>query len=189
MELSEERFNEIKEMTRIHLSQHEKRFNHILGVCKMSEFLAKKYNVDVIKAKIASILHDYAKYDQNVCDLNSKDRKECEKYPFLLHAYLSEYAAKTIFKIDDEDILNAIRNHVIGRTHMSILEKIVFIADFTEEGRTYEECIKCREILLNKGIDEAIVYSYESTMNHIDSNPHPMQVEALNYYKEKLKKY
>ena len=71
---------------------------------------------------------------------------------------------------------------------ISLLEEIVFVSDFTEEGRTYEDCIKCREILLNKGIDEAIIYSYEATMNHIDgSNPHPLQIEVLKSYKEKIK--
>ena len=188
MELSEERFNEIKEAVKLHLEGHEKRFTHIMGVVKMSEYLAKKYGCNPIKAKIAAVLHDYSKYDKNIELLSNDDRIECIKYPFLLHAYLSEYYAKNLFKIDDSDILNAIRNHVIGRVGMSLLEEIVFISDFTEEGRTYEDCIKCRDILLNKGIDEAIIYSYEATMNHIDgSNPHPKQLEVLKSYKEKIK--
>ena len=185
MELSEERFNEIKDAVEAHLIDHKKRFTHIMGVVDMASKLALRYNCDVVKAKIAALLHDYSKYDTQIELLSEEDKRECIKYPFLLHAYLSEYYAKHTFKIDDSDILLAIRNHVVGRPGMTLLEEIIFISDFTEINRTYDDCIKCREILLNKGIKEAIIYSYEATMNHIDSSdPHPLQFEALKYYKE-----
>lgn len=188
MELSEEKFNEIKEEVKSHLKEHQKRYDHILGVVDMAEKLSKLYNIDPIKAKVASLLHDYAKYDTNVEVLNALDREECIKYPCLLHAYLSEYYAKTKFGIDDKDILNAIRNHVVGRCGMSLLEQIVFIADFTELGRVYTDSIACRKILFEKGINEAIIYSIESTKAHIDNNElHPNQLKMLKEYKEKLK--
>ncbi len=189
MELSEERFNEIKEEVKNHLKDHEKRYKHILGVVDMSEVLAKKYGCDILKAKIASLLHDYAKYDTNILLLNEKDRKECIEYPCLLHAYLSEYYAKEKFMIEDIDILNAIRNHVVGRCGMSLLERIVFISDFTEMTREYSDSIECRKILFEKGIDEAIIYSIESTKKHInDMQLHPNQLKLEEEIKEKLNK-
>ncbi len=189
MELSEERFNEIKEEVEKHLKGHEKRYKHILGVVDMAEVLAKKYSCDVLKSKIASLLHDYAKYDTNIEVLSSSDQKECIKYPCLLHAYLSEYYAKEKFNITDKDILNAIRNHVVGRDGMSLLERIVFISDFTEMNREYSDSIECRKILFEKGIDEAIIYSIESTRRHIEDNLlHPNQLKLLKETKEKLNK-
>lgn len=186
MELSEERFEEIKNDVKTHLLGHEKRYIHILGVVEMAEYLANLYGVNPIKAKIAAVLHDYSKYDTNIEVLSESDQEDCKNNPYLLHAYLSEYNAKKIFNIEDMDILLAIRNHVIGRVGMSRLEEIIFISDFTEKNRVYDDCIKCRDILLKKGIDEAIIYSYESTMKHVD-NPNPLQLKVLNYYKEKIK--
>ena len=185
MELSENNFELLKEEVKKHLSQHENRYIHILGVINMAEKLAIKYNADVMKAKYAALLHDYSKYDNNIEALTDEEKSECEGHEYLVHAYLSAHAAYDIFKIDDSDIINAIKNHVIGRHNMSLLEKIIFIADFTEENRKYDDCIKCREILLEKGIDEAIIYSYESTMRHTN-DPHPLQIEILKEYKEKI---
>ena len=185
MELSENNYNYILSEVKKHLEGHDKRIIHILGVVKLSEELAKKYNVDPIKAKIAAVLHDYSKYDDNIDVLDNDEKKEAEKYPYLAHGYLSAYEAKNKFGITDIDIINAIKNHVVGRRGMSRLEEIVFIADFCEENRTYEDCIKAREILKNKGIDEAILYSCESSIKH-SSSAHPNQLELLKIYKEKI---
>ena len=170
------------------------RFDHTMGVAYTAASMAFVYGADVDKALIAGFLHDCAKCmsheDQiKVCEKNNIEITDVERRNHsLLHAKVGMYLARTKYDIYDTDILNAIRNHVIGRLNMSLLEEIVFVSDFTEEGRTYEDCIKCREILLNKGIDEAIIYSYEATMNHIDgSNPHPLQIEVLKSYKEKIK--
>lgn len=185
MVLSESSYNEMVEALKLHLKDHPKRFTHIMGVVKMSEYLAKRYNVDVLKAKIAALLHDWSKYEDNdLSPLTPEKREYAKKYPYLAHALLSRVAAEKVFKIDDEDILNAIENHVVGRCGMSLLEEIVFISDFTEEGRVYDDCIKCRDILINKGINEAILFSCESSIAHSES-AHPNQLELIKIYKEK----
>lgn len=188
MELSESRYEEIKEAVKEHLKEHEKRYIHVLGVVEMAEYLAKRYNVDVLKAKVAAILHDYAKYEDKCLDLLSdEDKLECNKYPFLAHGMLSAKIARDVFNIDDEDIYNSIRNHTVGRKGMSMLEKIIFIADFTEKNRTYDDCIKCRDVLINKGIDDAIIYSIKKTIEHTKEEgymPHPNQLEILKEYEE-----
>lgn len=174
-------------------NEHQKRFRHIVGVMNMAEKLAVIYNCDVTKAKCAALIHDYFKYEDLDTLLsyikNEDEKEECKKYPFLAHAYASANALYDIFHIDDKDIYNAIHSHVFGRPHMSRLEEIIMISDFTEENREYEDCIKCREILLNEGIDEAIVYSLKSTMAHVideGGKPHPKQLEILKEYEEKL---
>ncbi len=185
--------DKVKELVREHLGEDSKRYIHTLGVMEMAEYLAKEYDVDLEKAKIAALMHDYSKYDP-VSDaslyLTLEEREDCKKYPFLYHAYLSACAYKRLVG-DDNDIYLAIKNHVFGRPGMTILEKIIMISDYTEKNREYESCIECRKILLAGHLDEAI---YKSTLDTINFNelknkkPHPRQLEVLKEYERKLNK-
>ncbi len=169
------------------LKGHEKRLTHVLGVCEMAELLAKRYNVDIEKAKIAALMHDYSKYDdpsEYEYLLTDDEKKECKKYPFLYHAYLSAYNYKLNFPYD-EDIFNAIHNHVFGRVNMSKLEEIIMISDFTEKNRTYDDCIRVRKILLDGDMDKAIYESLLATQNHTD-DLHPEQQKVLKEYEKKV---
>ena len=142
---------------------HEKRLKHVFGVAKMAEYLADKYGVDKEKALTAAYMHDFAKYDdptEAIGILDEKDIEECEKYPFLYHAYLSAEAYLKYLGTD-MDVYNAIRYHVFGRPHMSLLEAIIMIADYTEENREYDTCIECRKILLDGEFNKAIYKSLE----------------------------
>ncbi len=169
------------------------RLTHIYGVAEMAMELAPKYGIDPYKAGIAAYMHDYCKYDdfdKLKYLLNEEDRAECEKYPFLYHAYLSALAYKK-YVGNDIDIYNAIRNHVFGRPNMSMLEAIIMISDYTEKNRTYESCIECRKILLDGNLDEAIYKSLLYTINHVmeeGDNPHPRQLLVFNEYKKRLNK-
>ena len=171
---------------------NQSRLNHILGVAKMAEFLAKRYNVDVNKAKTAAYMHDYCKYDDfSDADkiLSKEEYEECLKYPFLFHAYLSAYKYKELIG-DDEEIFNAIYNHVFGRPNMSILEKIIMISDYTEKNRTYPDCIEVRKILLDGDLDLAIYESLVRTIKHCEGEgkvAHPRQLEVLKEYEERIK--
>ena len=73
-------------------NEHKNRLEHILGVAEMAEYLANKFNVDPNIAKACAYMHDYSKYDnfeEEEYLLDDNDVKECRKYPFLYHAYLS----------------------------------------------------------------------------------------------------
>ena len=121
--------------------QDAKRFAHTLGVEFTAAALAMKYQADVTDAQIAGLLHDCAK-----CLTDEKRVSICEKHripmtdierrnPFLLHAKVGEYLAREKYGITNPDILNAIRFHTTGRENMSLLERIVFVADYIEPGR------------------------------------------------------
>ncbi len=173
-------------------SGHKERYIHTLGVVKMAKFLAKKYNINKKSAIIAAYLHDYMKYDSidEIKELlNNEDYNECLNCKVLFHSYGSaEYYKKYIG--NNVDIYNAIRNHVFGRIGMSKLEEIILISDYTEENRKYENCVKCREILLNGNLNEAIYYSTKKTIEFLineNKQPHDRQVEVLKYYEGVLK--
>ena len=172
---------------------HKNRLEHIYGVAEMAEYLGKKYNVDPNICKACAYMHDYSKYDdfnELKSLLSIEDQKECEKYPFLYHAYLSAIFFKK-YVSDDIDMYNAIRYHVFGRPNMSKLEEIIMISDFTEKNRKYDACIKCRNILLNDdSMDRAIYESLLSTINHNieeGKDAHPLQIEVLKQYEERIK--
>ena len=121
--------------------QDAKRFAHTLGVEFTAAALAMKYQADVTDAQIAGLLHDCAK-----CLTDEKRVSICEKHqipmtdierrnPFLLHAKVGEHLAREKYGITNPDILNAIRFHTTGRENMSLLERIVFVADYIEPGR------------------------------------------------------
>jgi predicted HD superfamily hydrolase involved in NAD metabolism len=166
----------------------QRRYLHSLGVAKMAKYLAEIYGVDPEKAIIAGYLHDFCKNDSieyiNTL-LSEEDKLECEKYPVLYHSYGSaEYYLKFIG--NDIDVYNAIRNHVFGRVGMSKLEEIILISDYTEENRTYDDCIKVRGILLEGNLNKAIYESSRFVVEYISrkqKTPHPMQLEVLEYYK------
>lgn len=120
-------------------SLSEERYNHTLGTADCALKLAKKYGLDEKKAYLAGLLHDCAKCKSNdellkiiKQELKNIDEGELQNYK-TLHAPVGEYFARTMYNIDDSEILNAIRYHTIGRVNMSLFEKIIFLADKIEE--------------------------------------------------------
>ena len=124
-------------------AQDAKRFEHTLGVEYTAAALAMRYGSDIDSARAAGLLHDCAKClsDEkrlSICRKNHIPVTEVErKNPFLLHAKAGAYLAREKYGIKDPDILNAIRSHTTGRKNMSLLEKIIFVADYIEPGRKH----------------------------------------------------
>ena len=119
----------------------EDRYYHTQGVRYTAAAMAMAHGEDYQKAELAGLLHDSAK---NIPD--PKKIKLCEKNDipitpverenvYLLHAKLGAYIARKKYKVEDEDVLNAITYHTTGRPAMSRLEQIIFIADYIEPRR------------------------------------------------------
>ncbi|MDR3281785.1 MAG: bis(5'-nucleosyl)-tetraphosphatase (symmetrical) YqeK [Endomicrobium sp.] len=133
------------------------RIEHSYNVAALAIKLAYKNNTDVLKAQIAGLLHDCAKYmtgKELVDFFNKYDRKITYKYfkktskflPHLLHSFGGGVIAKEKFKIEDKDILNAIKNHTQGRRNMSTLEKIIFVADSISDDRKLNYVKRLQEL-------------------------------------------
>ncbi|MCL2874382.1 MAG: bis(5'-nucleosyl)-tetraphosphatase (symmetrical) YqeK [Defluviitaleaceae bacterium] len=148
----------------------EKRYIHTIGVAKEAIKLADMYGEDAEKAYIAALLHDIAKEMPNSSKLamakavGIKLDEELEKIPTLLHGYLGAQIAKTDFGIDDEYVLDAIRYHTTGRANMTLLEKIIYLADIIEPNREiYEGLPQIRQKAFDN-LDEAV---YEGIIDSI----------------------
>ena len=150
----------------------EKRFEHTLGVAKSAKKLAGIYKVDPSKAELAALLHDCAKH-RKIEEMRNMITRETEltdeeyNLPEILHGFAGAIYARNVFKVDEVDVLNAIKYHTIGRRNMSMLEKVVYIADRIEAGRKHEGVEKIRELAYNGNIDCAILLETEDKIRYL----------------------
>ena len=120
-----------------------KRRIHTVGVITTAIDLAKRLNVDVKKAELSALLHDVAKYE----DINNYSGVgiPSDLPSDIVHQYLGEYIARTRLNVKDGDVLLAIKYHTTGRAHMTMLEKVIYIADLIEPSRKFQGVEKLRE--------------------------------------------
>ncbi len=170
----------------------ENRYRHTLGVAYTACALAFSYGYDHEKARLSGLMHDCAKCIPKekripLCEKYGIELTECEKKnTALIHSKLGVVIAKRDYGIEDTEILNAIRWHTTGKPSMSVLEKIIYIADYIEPNRdnslvikssirelAFKDLDKCCEAIM----DEIIKY-IKSTGALIDEKT----LEAYNYY-------
>lgn len=175
-------------------AQDQRRFEHTLGVTYTAGCLAMCSGADPEKAEIAGLLHDCAK-----CISNEKKIQICEKHaieindaerrnPFLLHAKAGAFLAETKYGISDQDILNAIRFHTTGRPGMTLLEKIVFIADYIEPGRMHSSRLPELRKLAFQNMEQALTEILKDTLiylNTTEAEIDPMTRNTYDYYQNK----
>ncbi len=169
----------------------ERRYNHSVNVAKEAVRLAKKYGADPKKAEVAGILHDIAKEfdkDKQLQIMLSSDiiLSDVEKNtPKLWHAICGSIYIKSELGIEDEDILNAVRYHTTARAKMSLLEKVIFIADFTSEERDYPD-VDIIRAKAEKSLEEAMLYGISFTLARLIHNGSYLSEDAINAYNEIL---
>lgn len=166
-----------------------KRYEHSKNVAKEAVRLAKKYGADVEKAEIAGILHDITKEAQQEeqFDLIRKAGIELTEFerstPKLWHAISGSAYLKVILGIEDEDIINAVRFHTTGRCGMSLLEKVIFIADFTSDDRDYDGVEKMRKAA-DKSLEEAMIEGMSFTICDLSERKLPIASDTFKGYNE-----
>ena len=180
----------LREKVMPYLSWH--RVAHVTGCESESVKLAMHYGEDAELVAEAAILHDITKklkYDEQlilcreygiICD---KAQLENEK---LLHALTGAALAADKFGVCDS-VREAIRWHTTGKPDMSILEKIIYLADYIEPTRDFEGVEKLRE-LAYEDLDEAMILGLEMGLEELErcgTKPHDDSVEALNWYKNR----
>lgn len=161
----------------------EKRFYHSCMVSQEAAKLAEKYGGDVEKAEFAGLVHDIEKDTPSDRQLQTIAKysiilDDVEKAaPKLLHAISGTAVLQHEFDVTDSDILNAIRYHTTARAGMSLLERIIYLADYISADRKYKGVDDLRKVIytsLDAGMDTALQYSVSELLEknapiHLDT--------------------
>lgn len=177
-----------------------KRLTHSLAVEKEAENLGKLFKMSkdtVNKLRACAILHDITKekstpeqialceefgYKVSIEDINS---------PKVFHSVTGAYLAKKLYgNYVCKTVFNGIKYHTTGREKMTLFEKLIYLADYIEPTRTFEDCVKLREYFYNttefteEHLNDTLLLSYDMTIkNLLDENMcvHSATVKARNY--------
>lgn len=173
----------------------ESRFEHTLGVMYTSGALAMRYGYNLDRAMLAGLMHDCAKCMPNakklkVAEKNHLEITELERNnPFMLHAKLGALLAKKKYDIDDMEVLDAIRWHTTGRPNMTLLDKIVYVADYIEPKRDKAPNLPEIRQMAFMDLDRALLKILEDTLGYLGDSPEnvdSMTKMTYDYYKKQL---
>lgn len=167
------------------------RYEHTLGVEYTAAALAMRYGAPIKSAQLAGLLHDCAK-----CLSDEKRLAICEKHnisvseyerrnPSLLHAKVGSFLAMEEYEVTDVDVIHAILNHTTGRPGMSLLEKIIFIADYIEPGRDKAANLERIRELAFVDLDAALLAILHDILEYLESTGEeidPMTRKTYDYY-------
>lgn len=170
-----------------------KRYEHTLGVEYTAAALAMRYGASIKGAQLAGLLHDCAK-----CMSDDKRLAVCEKHnisineyerrnPSLLHAKVGSFLAMEEYEVTDSDVIHAILNHTTGRPGMSLLEKIIFVADYIEPGRDKAANLSEIRQMAFVDLDAAMLRILQDTLEYLETTGEeidPMTCRTYNYYCE-----
>ncbi len=188
--MNQSKIEKIKNKIKRH--QDGPRFEHTLGVMYTAASLAMCYGADMEKAYLAGLLHDCAKHYSG-----EKKLDLCKKYglsisdaerdnPGLLHAKLGSYLAEHKYDIDDLEILDSITWHTTGRPEMTLMDKIVYIADYIEPNRDQAPNLPHFRRLAFEDIDECLFQILEASLAYLKTRNEvidPMTEQTYLYYK------
>ena len=170
-----------------------KRMPHVLGTEQEAAFLAEKYGADVTAARIAALLHDCTKkldlpQQLSLCRHYAIPLDEMERnYLKLLHSKTGAAVARDRFDVSDE-IYNAIFYHTTGKADMTLLEKIIYLADYIEPSRRFPGVEELRTAVhedLDRGLCRALADSIVELQGY-GSPVHPNTQEALSYIQREI---
>ncbi|HYK73072.1 MAG TPA: bis(5'-nucleosyl)-tetraphosphatase (symmetrical) YqeK [Pseudoneobacillus sp.] len=178
--------NKALEIVKKQLTEH--RYIHTIGVMETAIVLANQYHSDSKKAELAAIFHDYAKFrpkeemkniilDKNLgSDLLLYNQE-------LWHAPVGAYLVEIEVGITDSEVLDAIRFHTSGRPDMTLLEKIIYVADYIEPGRHFPGVEEVRE-LAKISLDEALIKAIHNTIVFLMKKRQPIYPDTFLTYND-----
>lgn len=182
-----ENYEKIKEILKGRLT--ESRYIHSLGVADSARELAKRFGADEEKAYLSGLLHDITKNETNERQLQLFESdgiilSQVEKNnPKLWHAMTAPLFIKHELGITDGEILSAVRYHTTGKANMTLLEKIVYIADYISAERDYPDVDVMRS-LSKESLEKAALYSLKYTLKKLSKNELVIHPDSLGFYNE-----
>lgn len=165
----------------------DKRLKHVLGVEKSAIELAMQYGADVEKVSIAALTHDYAKEqtDEEMRDMIISENMDLDLLQYgnnIWHGPVGAILVRKQLGIENEEILDAVRDHTIGSPNMDLISQIIYVADFIEPGRSFSGVDKAR-LLSKRSLEEAIAFTTIHTLNYLikkNVRIYPKAIETYN---------
>lgn len=166
-----------------------KRYEHSIKVSEEAVRLAKKYGADPEKAQVAGVLHDIMKdtpADVQLGIINefgevlTNVQKSSKK---LWHAIAGALYIENILKIEDKDIIDAVKYHTTSKPNISKLGKVIFIADFTSADRDYDGVDMMRNAA-NESLEKAMEEGLSFTIKDLSNRKLPIDENTFLSYNE-----
>lgn len=175
------------------------RLLHTLGVERTSRALGELYMPDSIDDLcIAALLHDITKecsteehieiLKRNGVNVTEDDLKS----PKTLHAKTAEFEAAEYFgEFIDDRICQALRYHTTGNANMTVFDAIIYLADYIEETRTFDDCVELRRFFWSaephkmsqseriKHLWKTVILSLDMTISDIEESGGYISRETL----------
>ncbi|HEM4401915.1 bis(5'-nucleosyl)-tetraphosphatase (symmetrical) YqeK [Streptococcus suis] len=173
-------------LEKIRVAMKPARFQHVLGVEQAALVLADQYGCDPKKASLAALLHDYAKEveDQVFLDLIAKydlDKDLLNWDNNIWHGVVGAYKIAEDFGLEDEEIFQAIQRHTVGAGQMTLLDKILYVADYIEPNRDFPGVDEARRIA-KESLDKAVAYETAQTISYLAKKGIPIYPQTLETY-------
>lgn len=168
-----------------------KRLQHILRVEAMAMTLAEIHGLSVQQAAQAGLMHDLAKYfpPERLLAMAETAGIELDEilcgHPHLLHAEVSALVAQTEFAQQDPEILQAIRDHTLGRPGMSPLSCVIYLADSLEPGRGDTPTLQQLRQLSTENLHHAVWLTAEASLQYLFGSRHlihPRTILTRNWF-------
>lgn len=171
---------------KIEKSMSARRFNHVLGVEQSAIELAEKYGCDVNLASLAALVHDYAKERSDLAffDLIRANDRFRPLIPFgnnIWHSILGAELIRYELDVRNEEVLHAVQVHTTGAPEMSLLDKILFVADYIEPNRKFSG-VKTARLLADEDLNAAVAYELKHTLLHLIELNQPVYSLTLDAY-------
>ena len=158
----------------------EKRVKHTANVVITALKKAKVLGLDAKKVMTAATLHDCAKYfDYTKFEGFSLDKDVPAP---VIHQFLGAFVAEKILGVDDQDVLDAIRYHTSGKANMSLLGKLIFVADMVEEGRDYDGVEYLRSLYEKDDFEFCFRECLKEEMMHLKNKGQTIYAETISAY-------
>lgn len=179
--------------TYIKMNLKPKRYDHSIGVMETAKELAVRHGEDPERAALAGILHDCGKQYGNEEALRLMEAlgyvpNDVERHdPSLLHGRIGALVARERFHVADDGILSAITWHTTGKSGMSQLDKIVYIADYIEPNRDGDWVYPMRTMAF-RDLDRCLVMCADSTLTYVMKKGMPIHPDTVRMRNEILMK-
>ena len=166
----------------------KERYQHTLGVMYTAASLAMRYDENMEEALLAGLLHDCGKFGSV-----KEQIKLCKKYdlkltkaelevPALIHSKLGACLAEKEYGVTNQRILDAISYHTTGRPDMTMLDKIIYLADYIEPGRKMIPSLPEVRRLSFTDIDQAVCVCADATLKYLQNSNRPVDPMTSKTY-------